>query len=137
VPRGEQGALVVWRLGDALLAVPLHDVDEVVGVDPAGLARAREGPLELRAPPGLELPAASHQAVVVGGGEAAPGSARPKRMALAADEVEGVYGSDEASSEAPPTWLGEIGSPHLASLVRLQDGRVAAALDVGALFRAT
>jgi chemotaxis signal transduction protein len=122
---------VVWTLGEAVLAVALEVVDEVVGVDGEGLARARSGALQLTAPPGLDIPATSRQAVVVRSGEAES----PARLALAADQVEGVYDSDHATLVARPGWLGRLHAPHMASLVQLHDGRLAAALDVDALFR--
>jgi chemotaxis signal transduction protein len=131
VLRPERGSVVVWRLGEALLAVDLDAVDEVVGVEAGGRARARTGLLELVAPPGLTLPTASRQAVVVRGGG---GDRAPSRLALAADQVEGVYGADQATTVARPAWLASLDAPHVAGLVQLDDGRLAAALDVGALF---
>jgi chemotaxis signal transduction protein len=130
--------MVVWRLGDALLAVALGAVDEVVGVGADGRARARGGALELHAPPGLDLPAGSRQAVIIasGAGEGVGAGSPPQRLALAADEVEGVYEAGDVSPLPPPGWLGRLDAPHLTGLIRLQDGRVAAALDPDALSRA-
>jgi chemotaxis signal transduction protein len=130
--------MVVWRLGDALLAVALGAVDEVVGVDADGLARARGGALELRAPPGLDLPPGSRHAVVIasGAGEGAGPGSPSQRLALAADEVVGVYEAADVSPLPPPDWLGRLDAGHLSGLIRLQDGRVAATLDPDALSRA-
>lgn len=129
--RADPGPVVVWRLGDALLAVELDAVEAVVSVDTDGRARTRAGLLEITTPPGLDSSGASRHAVVLlrcDGEEEA-------RIALAADEVEGVVEPDDASAVDPPEWLASVESAHLRALVPLADRRVAALLEVAALFQ--
>jgi hypothetical protein len=121
--------LVVWRSGDALLAVALAAVEAIAPVGADGQALARAGALELRSPPGLPPPAGARQAVVVRRGA---GDAR-QRVALPADHVEGVLEARGPVREPPP-WLAGLGAGHLAGLILLEDGRVAATLDPDSLF---
>ncbi len=120
-------SFVVWRLGDALLAVPLDVVDEVAPVDASGQARGRTGSWAVVDPPGLPRSDHPRQAVVVRvtGGEG--------RLALAADEVDGVRDAATAAVLDPPPWLAALSSGHTRSLIRLDDRRVAAVLDVAAV----
>jgi len=121
------GTLVVWRLGDALLAVPLDAVEEVVAVGGDRQARGREVVLDVVDPPGLPPHESPRHAVII----RAVGTAR--RVALAADQVEGVRDPSDAPALDPPPWLAALASVHTRTLVRLDDRRVAALLDVAAL----
>jgi chemotaxis signal transduction protein len=124
----EPGPVLLWRLGEALLAVELTAVEEIAGVDAAGRARTRAGDLPIEAPPGLESAARPARAVVL----------RPaglgRRIALAADEVEGVMEPASPGGLPTPDWLGGLGSPHVRALIRVDDVRVAALLDTDPLF---
>lgn len=128
-----EGPLVVWSLGDALLAVPVAAVEEVVPVDDTGRVHARAGELDLAPASLLRVVSRPSHAVVV----RAAAEAGERRLALPADRVEGVLGADRAAGIPAPGWLDGIEAPHIASLVRLDTGRVAALLDVAELFRAS
>lgn len=125
MPPAEERRVVVWRLGDALLAAPLAVAVEVAPVGPDGKARTRTGPLELRTPPGLPAPGRSPRAMVLRVGD--------ELVAMAADDVEGVksYTADRAASLPP--WLRALPAGHLAGLVRVDDGRIAALLAIETL----
>jgi chemotaxis signal transduction protein len=119
---------VVWRLGELLLAVPLADVEEIAPVDAdTRFASSRGAALEVVPPHGVPMAAEPRRAVVVRGG---PGV----RVALAADDVEGVLPAGAAAGVAPPAWLAGLDLRHVAHLVRLADGRIAAVLMVERLF---
>jgi chemotaxis signal transduction protein len=122
---GGERRVVVWRTGEALLAVPLESTVEIAGVDAGGLAVGRDGPLELAPPPGLALPDGAQRAVVV----RTPGGT----VALAADSVEGVMVVAGEGAEPVPPWLGRLPVDHIEGVVRTRDGQVAALLDVDAL----
>lgn len=112
--------VVVWRLGEALLAAALDAVAEVAPVGPDGRARTREGSLDLVVPRGLTpAPAAGRAVVLYAGG---------RRVAVPAEEVEGVRHCRPGDVEAPPSWLGALAAPAVRALVRVDDRRIAALL---------
>lgn len=121
---GPAGRVVVWRVGDATLAVPLDDTVEIAPVVD-GRAVTRSGPLSLRTPAGLARPGDPQHAVVVrtGGDHAA----------MAADAVEGVHEGAGDRTAALPPWLLGVSGEQLAGLIRLDDDRIAALLHARAL----
>lgn len=131
MPRVEAGPVVLWRLGDALLAIELMAVEEIAPVDAAGRARSREAELEVAVPPGLAPDQPAAAAVVV----RMAGAPEPRRMALAAHAVDGVVEGEQVGGVATPAWLEGLEHAHIRALLRLDDGRVAALLDTDALFR--
>jgi hypothetical protein len=129
--------IVVWHLRGATLALPLEAVEEIVAVGDDGRARGRAGVLEVMAPPGLEEGEGVRWAVVVRG--ARPRARGGKRaaggggVALGADLVEGVVvGGVEVDVRSE--WLGGLDLGHLKALLRLDDGRLVALLDLESLF---
>jgi chemotaxis signal transduction protein len=128
VQMADPGLLVVWRLGGASLAARLDMVEEIVAVDADGQANGRGGPVDVVRPPGLEGTSPARFAVVV---RRTP--AGDDRVALAADAVDGVV-NPGGEIRGRPFWLGTLDAPHLDGLVRLGDERVAAILNVPALF---
>jgi len=126
-PGSDPARALVWRSGDALLAVPVDAVLEVTDTDDEGRARSRRGPVPLSAVPGLQPAGHARRAVVVRSGGTT--------LALAADEVEGVREYTVRESAPTPPWLGTLPTGHLAGLVRLDEGRVAALLAVDTLHR--
>jgi hypothetical protein len=133
--------IVVWHLRGATLALPLEEVEEIVAVGYDGRARGRAGVLEVVAPPGLEEGESVRWAVVVRGGRAtakggkrtAGGGGGGGGVALGADLVEGVMvGGVEVDLRSE--WLGELDLGHLKAVLRLDDGRLAALLDLQSLF---
>jgi chemotaxis signal transduction protein len=129
--RGDLGSVVVWRLGDALLAVEVDVVDQIVSVGPDGRARTRDGDLEVVLPPGVDPEHAPGQAVVVLAGHGPDRS----RIAVAAEHVEGVVESGDATALDSPAWLAGLESAHVRSLVQIEGGRVAALLHTAAMTR--
>lgn len=125
---GDLGAVVVWCLGDALLAVELGVVDRIVPVGPDGRARTGDGPVEVCTPQGLEPGRPPRYAVLLRGGR--DGS----RLAVAAEHVEGVFEPGDATAVDQPEWLAGLDSAHVRSLIRLADQRLAVLLDVAALY---
>lgn len=121
----EEGQVLVWRLGDALLAAPLEAVVEVTTVGADRRAVSRAGPVDLTAPPGARSASVPQRAVVV--------RARGATLALAADEVEGVVPRTLRESAATPSWLRSLPTTHFTGLVRLDGGRVAALLAIDTL----
>ncbi|NIP78813.1 MAG: hypothetical protein GWM90_06275 [Gemmatimonadetes bacterium] len=115
MPGADPDRVVVWRAGEAVLALPVESVIEVAEPGGDGRVRSRAGPLEPMDLPGLP-PDAPRWAVVV--------RARRGAVALAADSVEGVTGAGPV--ESAPGWLGPMARDHLRGLVRLTDGRIAA-----------
>ncbi len=116
--------MVVWQSGEALLALDLDTVEEVVKVEPsADRAVCRAGELELASLPGMPPSPRTRRAVIV------RSSSGARRMALGAEQVEGVFRYDSSGSLAPPAWLESLELAHLSNLVRLEDGRLAAVLD--------
>lgn len=116
MPPDERSA-VVWRLGDALLAV---DVDDVVEIAPAADgAESRLGTIGFHQIPGLASRQAGRAVVVRRGDEP---------LALPADAVEGVTTYDPAENASTPDWLRDVPAVHLAGLIRLPDRRLAALL---------
>lgn len=124
-PDSARRRVVVWRVGDALLAAPVDAVVEIAAVDAAGTVRSRVGALDPRTPPGLEPPEAPVRAVVLraGGGH----------LAMAADHVDGVTAWEPGATAPTPDWLRSLPTGHVASLIRLDQDRVAALLAVDAL----
>lgn len=125
MPHGEEARAVVWRIGEALLAVPLDVAMEIAAVGADGQARARTGRLEVRTPPGVTAPPYCPHAVVV--------RTTGSPMALAAEAVDGVLAYTERHAVPAPAWLGGLPTDHIAGLIRLNDQRVAALLAVEAL----
>ena len=121
----EDGRVVVWRVGEVLLAARLSDTVEIAAVASDGLAVSRSGRLEPRTPPGIAPPERPVRAVVVRVGDG--------EVAMAADEVLGIEPFTPEDSASVPSWLGALSAPHLARLVRLPDHRLAALLDLHAL----
>lgn len=117
--------VVVWSLGEALLAAALHDVVAVAPVGDDGRAHGREGGVGLVVPPGLPPPASPVQAVIL---DTARG-----RVAVPADGVEGVRECGPGSVAPPPPWLQGLAATVLRGLVRLDDRRIAGLLDPDAL----
>lgn len=115
----EAGTVVVWRLGDAFLAVALEHVVEVTAVE-NGAARGRGGAVDLIVPTGLPDPERPTRAVVL--------QADDRRLAVPADEVYGTRACDPAGVTAVPDWLAALPEA-FRSLVRVDDGRLAALLD--------
>lgn len=114
---------VVWRVGDALLAVPVADTVEVAPVA-GGRAASQLGSLPLHDLPGIPAPGDPRRAVIVRSA-AAP-------LALPAETVEGVIPYQPGSAPLPD-WLRHLPAPHLDRLVRLDDRRIAALLAVDRL----
>ncbi|MEJ2503864.1 MAG: hypothetical protein P8177_11235 [Gemmatimonadota bacterium] len=123
--RDAERRVVVWRLGDAVLAVPLADTVEIAAVDGEGRADGRGGALALTPPPGLPLPRRATLAVVV---RTAAGA-----TALAADEVLGVRTVADGGTEPVPAWLGALPTAHIEGMIRVDGDRTAALLDATAL----
>lgn len=121
----DEGRVVVWRVGDVLLAARLADTVEIAAVASDGRAVSRSGRLEPRTPPGIPVPERPARAVVVRVGG--------REMALAADEVLGIEPFTPGGVAAVPAWLDDLFAPHLTRLVRLPDHRLAALLDLTAL----
>jgi hypothetical protein len=124
-----------------MLALPLEAVEEIVAVGDDGRARGRAGVLKVVAPPGLGDGEGVRWAVVVRGGRltarggkrTAGGGAGGGGVALGADLVEGVMvGGVEVDVRSE--WLGGLDLGHLKALLRLEDGRLAALLDLESLF---
>lgn len=126
--RGEEARAVVWRVGDALLAIPLSAAMEIAAVASDGRAEARSGRLELRTPPGVSALTDCRHAVVVRTAESP--------VALAAEAVDGVLAYTQLDAVPAPAWLRGLSTEHIAGLIRLDDQRVAALLAVEALTRA-
>jgi hypothetical protein len=133
--------IVVWHLRGATLALPLEEVEEIVAVGDDRRARGRAGVLEVVAPPGLGDGEGVRWAVVVRGGRltarggkrTAGGGGGGGGVALGADLVEGVMvGGVEVDVRSE--WLGGLDLGHLKALLRLEDGRLAALLDLESLF---
>ncbi len=124
-PQNERARALVWRSGDALLAVPLAAVLEIAAPDADGRVRSRVGSLPVSTVPGLPPAANPPRAVVIRAGGAT--------VALAADDVEGVREYTARESARTPPWLRLLNIDHLAGLVRLDEGRVAALLAVETL----
>jgi hypothetical protein len=121
------GPIVVWHLRGALLALRLDAVEEIVAIGKDGRARGRGGELEVTAPPGLGSGEGARWGVVLRATHRAA-----KRLALGADQVEGVMAGFE-EVEAGSEWLGVLDLRHLKALLRLEDGRLAALLDLDSL----
>jgi chemotaxis signal transduction protein len=124
----EGGEVVVWRWSEALLALPLFAVQEIAKVSArTGRVRTRHGALELEPPPGVTPGRRAPRAVVV---RSRSGTAV---KALAADHVDGILapGSDVVDL---PAWLSSLDARHVSAVIRLEDGRLAALLDLDALF---
>jgi hypothetical protein len=121
------GPIVVWHLRGALLALPLDAVEEIVAIGEDGRARGRGGDLEVTAPPGLGSGEGARWGVVLRATRSAA-----NRLALAADQVEGVMAGFE-EVEVGSEWLGVLDLRHLKALLRLEDGRLAALLDPDSL----
>lgn len=128
MPPGEADRVVVWSLGDALLAAPLAVIVEIATVAADGRAMSRLGPLDVRSAPGLPAPAGPRRAVVVRTGEAGAAA-----LAIAADDVEGVKPYTPAEAAATPAWLRTLPTGHIAGMIRLDDDRIAALLAIEAL----
>lgn len=127
MPRNEAGPgqrYVVWQVGEATLAASLDATVEVAALDPEGRARSRGGPVDVLATPGIQ-PVAPGRAVVLEGPDGP--------LALGADSVEGVLHADQTSPADTPSWLQRLPTRHLAGLLVLTDGRIAALLDVASL----
>ena len=122
---GTERRIVVWRVGEALLAVPLEATVEIAAVGEDRRADGRDGPLDLEPPPGLPLPEGAPRAVIV--------RASSRKVALAAEAIEGVVTVAGHGAEPVPPWLGGLSADHIEAVVRIGDGRVAALLDVDAL----
>ena len=127
MPPAEQARAIVWRIGEALLAVPLEAALEVAAVSADGMAMSRKGQLELRAPPGLPPVLDCRRAIIV--------VTRDGLVALPAESVDGVLPYSVQDTAATPPWLGRLTTDHLAGLIRLDDHRIAALLAVEALRR--
>ena len=117
--------VVVWYVGDAILAAPVETVIEIAPVDREGAVRSRAGTLQLTSPPGLDPPASPERAVVLRNAAGA--------VAMAADSVDGVVTCGRGAATSTPEWLRALPTRHLASLIRLDDDRVAAMLAVDSL----
>jgi chemotaxis signal transduction protein len=100
-------------------------------VDEDGRARGRDGEVQIV---DSTLPdAAGWHPRAIAFRHAAGASAR--RLALPADQVEGVVAAQEAAALTPPPWLARIDAPYIADLVRLETGEIAALLDLAELLR--
>lgn len=128
MPAGEAARVVVWRVGDALLAVPLAAAVEIAAVASDGKAVSRAGRLEIRTPPGIPHVSRCPRAVVVRAGPTGG-----ELVALAAEAVEGVKAYAEKDAAVTPEWLRGLSMAHVAGLIRVDDRRVAALLAVDAL----
>lgn len=122
MPSGEPGGVerrqvVVWRFGDAILSIPLHDAVEIAAVAADGTARCREGSVPVLTPPGLGPHDRARRAVVIRAGE--------RLVAIAAEVVEGVRSYRAVDETAAPDWLDRVRMPYVAGLVRLDDRVVA------------
>lgn len=124
MPQGEGQRVLVWRLGDALLAAP---IDAVVEVAPAngGSTESRAGRLDVRSVPGLRTRGDAPRAVIL--------RKTSGLMAIAADEVEGVRTSTGREESPKPGWLRTVPTDHFDGLLQLPGARVAALLAVESL----
>lgn len=117
--------VVVWRTGGTLLAVPLESTVEVAPVRGDGRSAGRSGSLPLVTPPGVAWSGDARRAVVVRAGNGV--------IALAAESVEGVLTVLPGRAEPTPPWLAGVATRHIARVVRLDGGRVAALLSIDSL----
>lgn len=122
------GPVVVWHLHGALLALPLDAVEEIVAIGEDGRAHGRAGDLEVSTPPGLGDGEGVKWGVVLKATRRAAGG-----VALGADQVEGVKERGDAVALGSE-WLGGLDLRHLEELLRLEDGRLAALLNLDSLF---
>lgn len=116
--------MLVWERGQALLALPIEDVVEVAAVPGSGTIRSRGGAVEIALPRGLEGGPARRAVVVRRGGELS---------ALPADAVDGVTVASHARLSEPPAWIRPLAAPRVRAILRLEDDRLAALLDLDAL----
>lgn len=123
MPAAEAGRVVVWSAGESILAAPIDAVIEVTDRDADGRARSRHGPLDPVALPGVSVDSADRAVIL----RAAAGP-----VALPADRIDGVMPHSGPVSDPPP-WLEAAARGWFRGLVRLEDGRIAAVLDPGAL----
>lgn len=125
MPPADEGRVVVWRLGDALLAAPLADTIEIAAVAADGLAVSRAGRLALHTPAGIRSRERPTRAVVV--------RVAGREVAMAAEEVLGIEPFAPAETAPLPPWLETVPASHVAGLVRLPDQRLAVLLHLDAL----
>jgi chemotaxis signal transduction protein len=130
------GPVLVWRLGGNLLAVDLEFVEEILPVDDTGGVHGRAGALEVLEASVLDATGEPSLAVVVRdtGGQAGPDEAGPRRLALPAEQVDGVIHAHQAAGLPGPEWMADICAPRITSLVLLDNGRIAALLNLAELF---
>lgn len=124
MPAAERPPALVWRRGDALLAV---EVDAVLEVTPAAREDAvdtREGPAPFLHLPGLPREAAPRAVVL----RSAAGL-----VALPADGVDGIRAVVDGRVMPPPPWLRGFAPDYIRAIVALDDDRLAVLLAVDAL----
>lgn len=128
MPAPERPPVLVWRRGEALLAV---EVDAVLEIARTRAAAAADEPVRTRAgqAPVLNLPGLPRdpatQAVIL---RTAAGLA-----ALPADAVDGIRAITADRFAPPPRWLAALAPDHVRGIVTLDDDRLAALLAVDAL----
>lgn len=123
-PESAPDAVLVWRWGDALLALPVVAVDEVARVGADGQAASRGAAMPVAAIPGLESREAPSTAVIARTGA--------RRVALPAADVEGVVAVSAAVRDTPG-WLGDEARRRIQGVLELTDGRLAAMLRLDAV----
>ena len=123
MPAGDGGRVVVWCAGRTVLAAAVEAVLEVAERDEEGRALTRLGLLDPVSVPGLTTDDADRAVIV----RAADGP-----VALPADRIDGVVAYHGPVVDTPP-WLEAVGPDYVRGLIRLDDDRIAAVLDTGAL----
>lgn len=129
MPPAERPPVLVWRRGEALLAVEVDAVLEIARTDAAAgvdveTVRTRAGEARVLDLPGLPRDRAARAVVL----RTAAGL-----VALPADTVEGIRAMTPDRFAPAPRWLQALAPDHVRGIVTLDDDRLAALLAVDAL----
>ena len=130
MPPAERPPVLVWRRGEALLAVEVDSVLEIARTDaPAGTAddepvRTRGGVAPVLNLPGLPRERAARAVIL---------TTDAGLVALPADAVEGIRAMTADRFASAPEWLQALAPDHVRGIVTLDDDRLAALLAVDAL----
>lgn len=127
MPSVEHPPVLVWRRGEALLAVEVDAVLEVAraeGSTPDATVRTRAADAPVLNLPGLPRDPATHAVIVRTGAGL---------VALPADVVEGIRAVTPDRFASAPRWLHALAPDHVRGIVTLDDDRLAVLLAVDAL----